>query len=726
MKKDKLLEKFGKVLLSSIIIIFSLIIGANERGLRVLPISILLLLIIIFLVCKKITNKKESIFFKNKIDIMVSVFILTTFLPLIFNTYSSLSFQIEFMIKYIFYYAVYVLSRNVIKTKKDINMIYPVIIFTSLIPIILGLDIINGNNIFSPIVDFFNIAYQDGYKPVFTFGYSNVMAIYLALCIFLSIYKINNTKDKLIKTIYILYILIAVYIIYLCYSRMPSILLIIFLMIYFINRNKDKLKVYKKKIITIGIISVVVLIPILSFALTKSKPFTTSEKEYEKQIIYNFKKDEKYKIKIDVDFSNSNNNSSNYVYFFKIADVNKYYKETILTSNQYNKGHHTIEYDYVPTKDTESIRLYFDNTINGQITINNIYINDKEYIAYYKYLPQKISKFVSFMTLKDQSIVERFYFYKDSLKIFKKHPILGNGGNAWRSLSKTKQDYTFSVKETHSYFFELLIEYGLIGIIAYFTMLISILISLFKNKKEEKKILKYALGILLLHSITFDFNMSFMFIEIIVYVLFACIVTDEKKKKIKKNVDYPIIIIFIITLITTTYMTLYKYNIISKDYYIPINRDIIEKRLKDIDKENISVKDKIKFLKTTMTYEPYLGQNYVYQRYFNIVLANIKNKDMDKYLDYIIEHLDRVDIYSPLYIDTLFEREYIIYDSIITLKNSDYKYKDKYINKLKKIFNDNYCSNLKIFNDSERTGYSIYQIKDITEKYQNMSNEINS
>ena len=104
MKKNKLLEKFGIGLLSLIIIIFSLIIGANEKGLRVLPISILLLLIIIFLLCKKIIKKDESIFFKNKIDIAVFIFTLSTILPLLFKTYASLAYEIEFILKYFLTY----------------------------------------------------------------------------------------------------------------------------------------------------------------------------------------------------------------------------------------------------------------------------------------------------------------------------------------------------------------------------------------------------------------------------------------------------------------------------------------------------------------------------------------------------------------------------------------------------------------------------------------------
>ena len=730
MKKNDLLKKLGMILLSSIIIIFSLIIGANEKGLRVLPISILLLLIIIFLVCKKISNKKESIFFKNKIDITVFIFIISTFLPLIFKTYSSLSYQIEFMVKYVFYYSVYILSRNVIKTKKDINIIFSVIIFTSIIPIILGLDIISERNTFSFIIKKLNLLYDTGYKPTFNFGYSNVVAIYLSLCTFLSIYKIYNTKEKLVKILYGMYIILALYCIYLCYSRMPSILLIIFLSIFFINKYKDKIKEYKSKIIKIGVVSLLILIPIICYGLTISKEFTTTMKEYEKVVINDYKQDEKYKLELDVEFYATEETKTINKRLFKVdlVSINKYYKETIIESRYYGIGNKKIVFEFTPLKDTDDIRFYIHNENNGGMKIKKVYLNNKEIIYHYKYLPQNISKFVSFITLKDKSLVERYYFYKDSMKIFKKHMIFGNGGDAWHSLSKSNQDYTFSVKETHSYFFELLIEYGLVGLLCYYVMLTNIMIILFKNTKEEKKILRYALVILLLHSITFDFNMSYMFIEIIVYTLFACILTDEKKDKtINTKYDYPIFIILFITLLSTTYMSLYQYSIIDGKYYLPINRKMIESNLKILPQRKSKPKEKLDFLKTTMKYEPYLAQNYIYHYYFDILLKNeksISNKEIDEYLDYITKHISKTEIYSPLYIDYLISREKSLTEGVNLLKESKYKNKDKYIKRIRKIIIDEHDQNVNYINQIERHGYSPQYTSYILEEYEKLYEEV--
>ena len=727
MKKNVLLEKIGIGLLSLIIIIFSLIIGANGKGLRVIPITILLLLIIIFLVCKKTNYKNESIFFKNKIDILVFIFIISTFLPLIFKTYSSLSYQIEFMIKYVFYYAVYILARNTIKTKEHINTIYSVIIFSSIIPIMLGIGSISGNNTFKWIIQKLNLGYQMEYKPTYTFGYANTVAVYLSMCIFLSLYKIFSTKDRQVKITYLIYIVLALYNIYLCYSRMPSILLIIFLLIFFINKYKTTRKNNLKKTIIITSIIVILIIILLSFILKISKPFSTNQKIYEREIIYKFKKGKEYNIKLDLDLYNENKPYN--AFTVRMVAVNKYYNEKNINLTDYNVGHNIVNVKFIPENNTDIVKFYiYNNNTDGIIKFNKSYINNKEYILHYKYLPQRISKFICQLSKKDKSIVERYYYYKDSINIFKRHIIFGNGGNAWRSLSKVNQEYAFSVKETHSYFFELLIEYGLVGIITYFIMLISIIKYLISNKKEEKKILLYVLGILLIHSITFDFNMSFMLIQIITYTLFACILSNDKKKKIiKTKYDYIPFAVLIVTLFSTTYMCLYKYNIINKKYYLPINRSIIENRLEKIEYEESSPKEKLSILISITKEEPYLNQTEVFKKYMTILLEsekNISNREFGEYLDYILNHVDKTEVYAPYYINTLIEREETLHTTIEILENSSYKDKEKHINKLKKIIKNDYIKYIGYIKDSEKNGYNIPYVNKAINIYKKMYEEV--
>ena len=120
-KINKIIENLGELLLLCAIVTFNLIIGANEKGLRFLPISILMAIIVVYLIILKIKNKDKSIIFKSKVDYFVLTFMLTTTLPFIFKTWESYSDTIEYIMKYFFIYSVYLLARNVIKEKKQVK-----------------------------------------------------------------------------------------------------------------------------------------------------------------------------------------------------------------------------------------------------------------------------------------------------------------------------------------------------------------------------------------------------------------------------------------------------------------------------------------------------------------------------------------------------------------------------------------------------------------------------
>lgn len=723
-KLSKYIDKIGMVLLSSIIIIFSLIIGANEKGLRVLPISILLLLIIIFLVCKKLIKKEERVFFKNKIDITVFIFTLSTFLPLVFKTYSSFSYTIEFILKYIFYYSVYILSRNVIDKKNKIDSIYTIIIFTSIIPIILGLDARNEKPILKPILEYFNLLYSYNYKPAFTFGYSNTMAIYISVCIFLSLFKISNTKDKLEKSIYLVYILLGLYIVYISYSRMVMLLLFIFLFIYIFKSFKKQIKDNKKKIIIVSSIILILGTLFLSYSLTISKPIYTTGKVYDKVLNYKFKNNKKYKISLDLDllyYSKEYPELNETAFNIKLVGLNKYYKEQLISNKYIDIGHQKFEYEFTVPKNTKYIKLYVYNNHKGSMQLNKLYINDKEHIIKYKYLPEKVGKAIYALGIKDRSVYERTYLYKTSINIFKKHIIFGNGGNAWKTLSKSNQEYAFSMKETHSYFFELLISFGLVGIITYSIMLSSILLLLKDNKKKkEQNILLYALGMLLLHSIIFDFNMSFMFIQIITYVLFSCIIVNEKEKiKINIKYEYPVFIILILSLITSGYIT---FNLSNKNA-LPLDIRIVNKRIESIKNNKYTSKQKIKVLKDIMKKEPYYNQNYIYNLYFKeLSKSKLNTKELDKNYDFILKQMKSIDQYSPYYIDSIYIREKVLYDAIKSLEETNNK--NKYISKLKKQLMEEHDRNIEYIKDVEKNDKPDYLIQNILVEYNKLYNEV--
>ena len=214
----KIKNNFGMLILLSTILTFSIIIGANEKGLRVLPISILMSVSLLYLIVLKIKNKEKSILFKSKVDYFVLGFMLTTTLPVIFRTYASYSDTVEFMMKYFFIYTIYVLARNVIKDKKDIEYVIVTTIIGSFFSVIFFYDYFNTQYL-KKFMKWIDIIYNKNTMFFGTFGYANTEAIYLTLCIFFAMHRFKFNKNKILKVLDVAYIFFALYLVWATEAR---------------------------------------------------------------------------------------------------------------------------------------------------------------------------------------------------------------------------------------------------------------------------------------------------------------------------------------------------------------------------------------------------------------------------------------------------------------------------------------------------------------------------
>ena len=243
-----------------------------------------------------------------------------------------------------------------------------------------------------------------------------------------------------------------------------------------------------------------------------SKPFILKEEvEFRKDFLPN----QTYKFDFEIEMEEECENCE-----LKIIEMNQYFVETELSKINIDKKTGNYTTDITTTDNIYYLKLNLTNNDNKKVIIKKCYINNKEYIFSYKYIPKVLSRLITTFSLKDDSIIQRTHFYKNCLKIAKDSPIIGHGGNAWKYLQKIYQDYPYDVKETHSYFFELLISYGIIGVLAFFTIIILLTIEFIKNIKKDKELAKkmlsvaIGLGVLIIHSLCFDFHMSFLFILI--------------------------------------------------------------------------------------------------------------------------------------------------------------------------------------------------------------------
>ena len=152
------------------------------------------LFILIYLIVKKI-QKEKYLIIKGKIDIAVLIFMISTIISLIFNTYVSLEGTINFILKYWSVYGLYILTRNIVRDKEKIKVVIKTITFSSIIPIIFGFDKFTIN-IFEPVYKFLNSVNIEDTRMISTFGYANTLAGYLSFTICLAIGMLRNTQKK--------------------------------------------------------------------------------------------------------------------------------------------------------------------------------------------------------------------------------------------------------------------------------------------------------------------------------------------------------------------------------------------------------------------------------------------------------------------------------------------------------------------------------------------------
>ncbi len=67
---------------------------------------------------------------------------------------------------------------------------------------------------------------------------------------------------------------------------------------------------------------------------------------------------------------------------------------------------------------------------------------------------------------QDYSAVTRMDFVNDAIEMIMQKPLLGWGGGGWREAYRSFQDYLYNSNEVHSYYFQVGVETGLLGLLA--------------------------------------------------------------------------------------------------------------------------------------------------------------------------------------------------------------------------------------------------------------------
>lgn len=612
------MKMFFRYIIYVALLISTFLIQPLNKDINIMAV-ILEIVAVVYLLTRLFKKEKLNI---SVIDYLVILLGISSILPIIFKTNISMENSVKYLIKYMTVVSIYLVIKQLSYEDKKISKgINNVILISSVILLIIGLDKMT-NGFFDKLVGRFIFVAKSNLIDIrmeSSFMYANTFAAYMGVAFIISLgsYLVAETKNN--KCIYgtiecltligiilsssrililVLAIIMLLYlilnrnrfkeiimtagingIIAMCYSALFMKLIIRnnFLLIWLglaitifiaviINMNSDKIVKIKNRyfiaiIATIALFCIVGVLWKDELVLFKS---TSSDKDVIKQI-GKVEGNRTYDFKIELEASTNIDNN----YSITIQEKNKYFEIIKETPIKINRDETIKEFEFKMAESTTELFIKFscNNIVDGDyLKISKLYIDGKEEVLNYKYLPADIvNKFLK-LEFNTKSVWERFNFYEDAIKEFQNHWLIGIGGGAWEYIHPYIRSSFYQVTEVHSYPVQLLLENGLIGFLAY-SAIVLILIYKFwrcKGKNLEINSIFCAILMVILHSI-FDFNFSHFFFMIVFFIYVA--VLDNKITRIDKKIycTHVITIVLLVILAFSMYMNIEK---ISAKYII--------------------------------------------------------------------------------------------------------------------------------------------------------------
>lgn len=277
--------------------------------------------------------------------------------------------------------------------------------------------------------------------------------------------------------------------------------------------------------------------------------------------IYNIEPNKEYNLKFDIDIYQSEDTYCIYEILVKQYDkYEKSIKQDRIRFENNNIGNELITIQTDPN--TTNLRISFrtkEQTDKVMMRINSLEINGKKHILEYKYLPTKLISRFGTEVFETKSTWERFTFISDGLKVAKENILFGTGGNGWMYKYKDVQTYKYTSRDVHSHPIQMLIQYGIIGFMAYVGIILILCLNVKKVFKDNKDIINItilcAVINIILHSFL-DMDMSYFYNLITTFMYLGIIsyeYNDNKEKENNNTIFFIVIeIILILTLILNT------------------------------------------------------------------------------------------------------------------------------------------------------------------------------
>ncbi len=152
--------------------------------------------------------------------------------------------------------------------------------------------------------------------------------------------------------------------------------------------------------------------------------------------------------------------------------------------------------------------------------------------------------------LRLRNLTERSIFYKDALSMILDRPYLGWGGGGWKEAYRTYQSYLYVSSQVHSYYVQVALETGILGIIALIGIWVSFFITSFRayfsRQDHETRLLVWTVTmaalLIGLHA-AIDLDLSLSALSLVLFSMFGItraigIYSRDPEKNPDKNKSY--------------------------------------------------------------------------------------------------------------------------------------------------------------------------------------------
>ena len=597
-----MIKKLDNIFLTLLILILSISTMLEIENKYNLYIQISGYILITIYIIIRILQKNPIKIIKNKIDIGILLLIASTAIPILFNTYISLSGAVKTALQYFYLFGIYILARELFsKNERYRKIIFKILILLCVIIILIGIEGLTTQKL-SQILHITDFSNGDN-RLISVFTYPNTLAVYIASVIFLNFNEILHEKNKYLISIYKTITFILILGIILTYSKAIFILFPITLVLYILSiKDKEKTKTIIQNTLLAFVLSIIyimifdklvnsknnlliwlslltiislnytinlileyfniskrinlkkfVIFCVLSFILIgiyiivglniydEFIVFDETEADYKSKIINNIEQNKLYNFEFDIFSKSPKDIEDNFTIKIIERDLqNKTIKENSIKFGTYN-GIKQIEIQ--TDENTSEIKIEFMSEYQysqKQLIVKSLKINNENIPLKYKYLPTKLVEKIKNIDINYKTLVERKEMIKDGLKLAWKNLLKGSGGESWKYQYQEVQNYSYTSEYIHSYIIKVILEFGLLGILSLIILIISIFKLLIKATKNINiETLSIIFAlVILILHSMIDIDLENAYILLYTFVLFAYLSNEIFYVKEKHNIKY--------------------------------------------------------------------------------------------------------------------------------------------------------------------------------------------